>query len=76
MVSYDYNRYLEKIENKTEDDLELPELYFVVPRLIIVKNEKTGELFEIDFDSIKEQLNADEVKDEPPTAENQNDNEQ
>ncbi len=51
LVSYDYNRYLEKIENKTEDDLALPELYFVVPKLIIVKNEKTGELFEIDFDN-------------------------
>ena len=35
-----------------------------------------SDTFEIDFDSIKEQLNADEVKGEPPTAENQNDNEQ
>ena len=50
LVSYDYNRYLEKIENKTIDDLELPELYFVVPKLIIIKNEETKELFEIDFD--------------------------
>lgn len=49
LVSYDYNRYLEKIENISVDDLNLPQLYFVVPRHIIVKNEKTKELFEINF---------------------------
>ena len=45
-----------------------------VPVSVSVPNE--SDTFEIDFNSIKEQLNADEVKDEPPTTENQNDNEQ
>lgn len=49
LVSYDYNRYLEKIENISLDDLGLAQLYFLVPKHIIVKNEKTMELFEIDF---------------------------
>ena len=65
LVSYDYNRYLEKIENKTIDDLELPELYFVVPKLIIIKNEETKELFEIDFDEKNYIWNLDSEISEP-----------
>lgn len=49
LVSYDYNRYLEKIPNIAIDDLELPELYFLEPSLIIVKDERTKEIFEINF---------------------------
>ena len=49
LVSYDYNRFLEKIENISLDDLKLPQLHFLVPKHIIIKNEKTMELFEIDF---------------------------
>lgn len=49
LVSYDYNRFLEKIENISLDDLKLPQLRFLVPKHIIIKNEKTLELFEIDF---------------------------
>ena len=65
LVSYDYNRYLEKIENKAIDDLELPELYFVVPKLIIIKNEETKELFEIDFDEKNYIWNLDSEISEP-----------
>lgn len=49
LVSYDYNRYLEKIENSAIDDLDLPELYFVLPKLIIVKDEIKNEIYEVDF---------------------------
>lgn len=49
LVSYDYNRYLEKIADFALDDLDLPQLYFVVPRLIVIKDEKTEELYEVNF---------------------------
>lgn len=49
LVSYDYNRYLERIENFALDDLELPELYFLVPKLIFIKNEQSSELYKVDF---------------------------
>ena len=49
LVSYDYNRYLEKIKNSTLDDLDLPELYFVIPNLIIIKDEIKNEIYQVDF---------------------------
>ena len=53
------------LENKTIDDLELPELYFVVPKLIIIKNEETKELFERDFDEKNYIWNLDSEISEP-----------
>lgn len=47
IVSYDYNRYIEKLPESAEDDLGLPDVSFVLPELIIVKDESTGELYEI-----------------------------
>ena len=49
IVSYDFNRFIEKIEDISEDDLQLPQLIFLKPQLIIVKNELTGEMFEINY---------------------------
>ena len=49
LVSYDYNRYLEKLPNLAEDDLKLPDLDFVMPAIIIAKNEKTEELHIINY---------------------------
>lgn len=49
LVSYDYNRYLEKLPDLAEDDLKLPDLDFVMPALIIAKNEKTEELHIINY---------------------------
>lgn len=51
LVSYDYNRYLEKLPSLAEDDLNLPDLDFVMPALIIAKNEKTGEMNIIDYEN-------------------------
>jgi len=59
LVSYDYNRYLEKIPVSLIDDLELPDLDFVMPELIIVKNEKTHELIYIDYSNINYIWNLD-----------------
>ena len=49
IVSYDFNRFIEKIDDISEDDLQLPQLIFLKPQLIIVKNELTGEMFEINY---------------------------
>lgn len=49
LVSYDYNKYLETIVDSAEDDMGLPDLYFVVPKRIIVKDEKSHEIIEINF---------------------------
>ncbi|MBN1467185.1 MAG: anthranilate synthase component I family protein [Fusobacteriaceae bacterium] len=49
IVSYDFNRFIEKINDLSEDDLQLPQLIFLKPQLIIVKNELTGEMFEINY---------------------------
>lgn len=49
LVSYDYNKYIETIKESAEDDLNLPDLYFLLPQKIIVKNEKNHELIEINF---------------------------
>lgn len=49
IVSYDFNRFIEKIDDLSEDDLQLPQLIFLKPQLIIVKNELTGEMFEINY---------------------------
>ena len=69
-ISIIVNRKRKKKKQKVDKWLMLNE----VPVSVSVPNE--SDTFEIDFNSIKEQLNADEVKDEPPTTENQNDNEQ
>ena len=40
---------MEKIKNSTLDDLDLPELYFVIPNLIIIKDEIKNEIYQVDF---------------------------
>lgn len=69
-ISIIVNRKRKKKKQKVDKWLMLNE----APVSVSVPNE--SDTFEIDFDSIEEQLNANEIKDEPPTAENQNDNEQ
>jgi para-aminobenzoate synthetase component 1 len=49
VVSYDYNRYIEKLPNLSNDDLGIEDIYFVMPDLIIVKNEKTNEFYELNY---------------------------
>ncbi len=47
LVSYDYNRYIERLPNIARDDLGLEDLYFVLPQLIVVKDESSNEFHEI-----------------------------
>lgn len=53
-IAYDYNRYIEIIPETAEDDLEIEDICFVMPELIIVKNEKTHEFFECNYSKLRE----------------------
>ena len=47
LVSYDYNRYIEKLPDIAEDDLGVEDIYFVLPQVILVKDEKNNKFYEI-----------------------------
>ncbi|TDT68615.1 aminodeoxychorismate synthase subunit I [Hypnocyclicus thermotrophus] len=49
IISYDYNKYIEKLPNIAKDDLGIEDIYFVMPNLIIVKDEKTNEFYELNY---------------------------
>ncbi len=49
IVSYDYNRYIEKLPEMSKDDLNLPDLAFVLPQSIIVKDEVKEEVYIYDY---------------------------
>ena len=49
IISYDFNREIEKIPDLTIDDLKLPELVFGIPQLIIVKDEINNKFIEINY---------------------------
>lgn len=42
-LSYDLKNYIERIPNETMDDLCLPELYLVLPELVVIQDIKSGE---------------------------------
>ena len=72
LVSYDYKSYIEKIDDLALDDLKLPDMLFVLPNLIVIKDEWSGEFFLIDekkdirewnFDKNEDDLNIDENMD-------------
>lgn len=65
-IAYDYNRYIEVIPEIAEDDLKIEDICFVMPEIIIVKDEKTNEFFEFNYtdsDEIKWNLEFDNYKD-------------
>lgn len=62
IVSYDYNRYIEKIPNLAKDDLSLPDLAFVLPQSVIVKDERTEELYIYDYRDTVSNWNFDRVE--------------
>lgn len=44
-LSYDASRYIEELPVLAEDDLLLPELYFIVPQVLLVFDHKKAELY-------------------------------
>lgn len=64
IVSYDYNRYIEKIPNLAKDDLNLPDLAFVLPQSVIVKDERTEELYIYDYRDTVSNWDFDRVEEE------------
>jgi len=44
-ISYDFARYVEKLPEKCDDDLDLPDFYFTKPSRVFAHDLKTGDLF-------------------------------
>ncbi len=44
-LSYDAGRYIEKLPNRAEDDLFLPELYFFFPEILVILDHKNGDVY-------------------------------
>ncbi|BDU50277.1 anthranilate synthase component I family protein [Haliovirga abyssi] len=49
IISYEFNKYIEDIDITTIDDLKLPDAIFVIPQLIIIRDEKKNKFYEINF---------------------------
>ncbi len=62
IVSYDYNRYIENLPDLAKDDLNLPDLAFVLPQSVIVKDERTEELYIYDYRDTASNWNFDRVE--------------
>ncbi|MGM0507669.1 MAG: anthranilate synthase component I family protein [Fusobacteriota bacterium] len=51
IFSYDLNTTIENIPNNATDDLNLPQGVFGIPQLIIIKDKKTDNFFEINYNN-------------------------